>query len=174
VVKSGYVDLQTKAVFIDATVYNADKELGFYIRLLVEVGTVGGCTSSHNFFKLPKNFAQLADSRVESHAWWELLLFLMYCVNMCVEIRSIFHAETERLYLTIGQGTKDGHTRKCLQGTQALFEGGDARRKAFRIAAMYTQAHTKIMTKVMPNDNVLTVLTVLTIHYAHSTQGDAQ
>jgi hypothetical protein len=165
IVNSGYIDLQTKAVFVDATVYNADKDTAFYIRFLVEVGTNGGCRPSHTFYRLPKNFAQGITRKAPNRtATIHYLLALLYIINMCMEAKKILGVETEvqytmhhihalyslhshglstspttnqRLYLTVGESSRATHTHKCLQGTEHLFAGEKGRRGAYKVAAMY-------------------------------------
>jgi hypothetical protein len=54
---SSYVDLSTKAVFIDTTIFNPDVPGFFYVRLVVELGVTGGASSSVDlYFFRPYHF----------------------------------------------------------------------------------------------------------------------
>jgi hypothetical protein len=58
---SGYVDLHTKALFVDATLYNADLQFMLHVRLTVEVGSAGGAVSSYDYFEFKPYHVKSSD-----------------------------------------------------------------------------------------------------------------
>jgi hypothetical protein len=146
---SAYADLQTKALFVDLTVYNADRQFLLYIRLVVEVGTLGGAIPSYDFFTFKPDIMQIPkDNYFDSTNWGSIMMFLItlfYLYFVYLEIFDLLGEETERLNLTVGKRDEsktkrqlDRFTQYCVyDSTKPPFPPRIARGDTVKVAATY-------------------------------------
>jgi hypothetical protein len=126
------------------------KEVGLYIRLVAEVGTTGGCTSSYDYFVLPM---KLQSSRRECpEVWIFWFVFVFFLQIAYVEVRRVFSKETERLCLTIGE-TSQRHTHKCFKGPEDFAQSKRATAIGTVIKS-YVSTKAHVQPKVVKGDPI--------------------
>jgi hypothetical protein len=122
---TAYVDLATKAVFIDTTIYNPDVPGFFYVRLVIELGVTGGASSSVDmYFFRPYHFFSKYGYALDGTEGFEelvneiMLIFchLYYLWFLYTEVLELFNEEIASLNLFVGTIPKFKHTHKSILG----------------------------------------------------------